>query len=529
MVACLGAALLRGAKDSPRYRYLIALLNSRGLLVQALRRLSETDPGAAGSVANLAMRLVPGLERILARQSGDADGREAAETSGFEAAVLETVDAALQLLTPDAASGYPSDPKLRARLALLSGRAAGLWAQVTDFLTDADHRVRANAVEALWGQNNRLARESYESALADKHHRVRANALVGLYLMGEVRSLAGLLEMGRGPEPLARAAAAWAMARTGDPRFLGFLQELRRRNDRNPMVIRNALWGITRLQSSAVLQPAERLEIAFLCAERRESELRLHVAVRKKGTSQPVSVLPTQYHLSSAGEVVWDYRVEREPCSQRPLVLILPAGQESDQTAISRWRHVLARLPARLESAGGYAALIYGSGGEMPALEFHQHGENAAAALASPGPGEPMASGPWGMAASLSKQLAEVDLLLVLEGSAVTGPGSEALSTLRRQISDRNQRVFAVCSPDGPAPFPGALRELCRESHGWLLQTAGPDQIDDAVLTVAGALMGHDVVVTEERNVREGFQLRVASGRFTGEMPAAPANGLAAA
>jgi len=117
-------------------------------------------------------------------------------------------------------------PRLRARAATIgAGQPDGKrWLET--FRHDRDPRVRANAVEALWGAPEETALPVFLQGRNDTHHRVRANALVGLYYLGDQRSLAGLVAMGRASAPLSRAAARWAMAHLGDPRFSAELARL---------------------------------------------------------------------------------------------------------------------------------------------------------------------------------------------------------------------------------------------------------------------------------------------------------------
>ena len=62
----VGEFLLQ-ARDTQETRYVIALLSSRNLLLPFLEQVSRRDRAAAVSLAALAQRLDPGMERTIAR------------------------------------------------------------------------------------------------------------------------------------------------------------------------------------------------------------------------------------------------------------------------------------------------------------------------------------------------------------------------------------------------------------------------------------------------------------------------------
>lgn len=94
-------------------------------------------------------------------------------------------------------------------------------------LESEDPRVRANAIEALWGADTWISRRLLERAADDKHHRVSANALLGLYLARIPDSVERLLLAARNASALVRAGAAWAMGQTRDKIFVPHLEQLR--------------------------------------------------------------------------------------------------------------------------------------------------------------------------------------------------------------------------------------------------------------------------------------------------------------
>ena len=93
-------------------------------------------------------------------------------------------------------------------------------------LKSGDARVRANAVEALWGVTSLEAAAIFREALTDSSHRVVVNALVGLYAHNADEALEKLSNLCKHPGPMFRAAAAWGLGRIADRRAIPALKTL---------------------------------------------------------------------------------------------------------------------------------------------------------------------------------------------------------------------------------------------------------------------------------------------------------------
>jgi len=124
---------------------------------------------------------------------------------------------------------HPS-AEVRSKAALLLGRGNVNVGRVRRFLTSQDARVRANAVESLWGMNTPQARALFWDATADSNRRVAINALVGLCKAGDAEARRKLVDLIYGDDPVSRRAAVWAMGKLGDPEFAQILAPLQ--NDR---------------------------------------------------------------------------------------------------------------------------------------------------------------------------------------------------------------------------------------------------------------------------------------------------------
>jgi hypothetical protein len=137
------------------------------------------------------------------------------------------------------------DPAVRSMAASLYGRTSGNAEWVRSRLEEPDARVRANAVESLWGADSSAARTVLKEASRDRNHRVAANALIGLHQGGNDVT-ASLQKMCCETDPLARAAAAFAMGRILNPHFIPVLEHLVK--DENPRVRSQALRALIRIR-----------------------------------------------------------------------------------------------------------------------------------------------------------------------------------------------------------------------------------------------------------------------------------------
>ena len=116
------------------------------------------------------------------------------------------------------------DGRLRSKAALLSGRLAKQLKKQTELMQDVDPRVRANAVESLWGRSDVESLGIFRNASKDEHPRVAANGLYGLYLAGDVACVRGILKMARDADVGRQLAGIWLIGVTSDFRFSQVVQ-----------------------------------------------------------------------------------------------------------------------------------------------------------------------------------------------------------------------------------------------------------------------------------------------------------------
>lgn len=233
LLLAIGAELLREAKDQPGTRQMIAQLMGRGLLGLVYGALAKDDPGAAGQLTHIASRMDGSVERILKRPQARAGVELGDEEAGLLADWLRVLAGAAGRLLDS------GDARARARMALAWGKIAQIERMGEQWLEDPDARVRANAVESLWGRADAEAVEIFRRKLEDAHQRVAANAAVGLYLAGESEAVKALWRMATEGDAARKAAAVWAMGRAGDARFLPLLARMRRMQPAPVLVMRN--------------------------------------------------------------------------------------------------------------------------------------------------------------------------------------------------------------------------------------------------------------------------------------------------
>ena len=206
---------------------------------------------------------------------------------------------------------------LRARLALSIGRHHRNKDWLEDRMRDIDPRVRANAVEANWNQTDDAALTLFNSALRDPHHRVVGNGAVGLYNVGDIRSLRVFGELLGHPEPSWRATGLWVVGHLHELRFQSRVEALAGDSD---LCVRRAY----------TVASAQLKRIADLRAEQTKLRLRLikvtrqvldgtparchtHVFLEVKqpeGGSAIPGLKALRFHVFENAEGILDYTVQ---------------------------------------------------------------------------------------------------------------------------------------------------------------------------------------------------------------------------
>lgn len=230
---------------SNAHRFLATILAQRDDLPD---RLTSPGFGTRESAVRLFRRfheVDPSFDMRLARYGNEADEFNSVHISR----ALDLLDRTalgtrlLRVLSPLTGS---ADPRIAAKATLFIGRRLQNPAWTRAQLKRKDQRIRANAVEALWGAHSLPAIHLFEQCASDENNRVIGNSLVGLYLAGSDEALGEVMALSRSEKGGYRSTAAWAMGKLGTPLFRPRLGELLR--DRQPSVRSSALRAMMALR-----------------------------------------------------------------------------------------------------------------------------------------------------------------------------------------------------------------------------------------------------------------------------------------
>lgn len=199
------------------------------------------------------------------------------------------------------------NPQVRSKAALVMGKEKRDAGWVRARLGDPDARVRANAVEALWGADGADAVEVFRKAAKDEEPRVVLNAVMGLYQARLMESVWMLLDLAVSEDFRMRRSACWVMGQTKDPRFLMALLGLAR--DKDASLRAAALQAVAAIRLRVSRLRREPLAISVGLAAMREGGVReLRVRVGKPEEAPVLDAL--SFVVEEAGVVVVRYEVE---------------------------------------------------------------------------------------------------------------------------------------------------------------------------------------------------------------------------
>lgn len=222
---------------------------SRQRSVHLLKRLLDVDPS---------------FDLKLARRLPDRPGAYSCCDSRSAARALEILDetsAGRRLLPILGHLVHSADIRISEKATLLVGRRLQNPEWAAKQLKRDDPRVRANAVESIWGLRSVRARTLLDDCLTDGANRVKGNALVGLHLIGESAAIGAVSLLGANTDYGLRSTAAWAMGRIGDSFFVPDLNSMMR--DAHPQVRGAALRSlieIRRIESKTAQAVAARAQ-----------------------------------------------------------------------------------------------------------------------------------------------------------------------------------------------------------------------------------------------------------------------------
>ena len=293
---------LRERCDTPGHEALARVLVEKDLLTEALCDPVVFSTVRAIEIARAANQAPFLLDAALARRLPDLEAHKAEHVLTILDAIAEgsRIVPMLRYLLRD------SNPRLRSKASLLVGRAIRNPEWLGQQMRDAEPRVRANAIQALWGIDLPGIKSQFYLAVNDSHVRVSVNALVGLYKLGDPSCLHRLRQLAAHAGGRERASAAWAMGETGDPRFLPVLREM------NPEPGDRVASNITRAIERIERARAERRDRLIIRLVRREGlrdgKVCLETAISGAGW-EPINLKSTQFVVWEGPRAVDNYSI----------------------------------------------------------------------------------------------------------------------------------------------------------------------------------------------------------------------------
>jgi hypothetical protein len=261
LFAPVAVGMLLNATDAPGYRYLAMLLVRQPGLFKQLSNPWIFTRAQAVLLSRRLMAVDPSLDIRFARQLPARNGVTPDTLTGQYAEraldILDDVSPGRRVVPIlNHLTRYP-DHKISSKATLLIGKRVQNVAFAKRLLEEGtDPRVRANAIEAVWGNDSPSVQKLFWDCVEDRHNRVVGNAMVGLFLAGEQEVPDLVKRFAHDYKAEFRMTSAWTMGRTGDTEFIPMLSPLI--TDDHPGVRTAALRSLQTIrQVEKVRRPSE--------------------------------------------------------------------------------------------------------------------------------------------------------------------------------------------------------------------------------------------------------------------------------
>jgi HEAT repeat protein len=335
--------ILKTPDYSKGYHYLISLLVGRDMLLETLSDPALTLEQAVAAARNASV-VYSMMDVSMARRlagDGASPSRVAPDRAKRMMDILSEIAKGARAVGSLRGMVRHPDPHLRSKAVLMIGREQRNLDWVRHRMAEADPRVRANAVEALWGRHTEEARALLQAATSDPHNRVVGNALLELYRMGHLSAIAGLFRMAGEESALFRASGAWAMGETADPRFAEVLGRML--GDAGDAVRKRAFESLRRIKAAAARsRKGGHLRVGGRLGTGPDGLRRLELEVAREN-GEPALIVPMEILLDEDGQPVLDYQVERRPGAD-PLTMAFVFPRPAGPMASSCYRGALNAL-----------------------------------------------------------------------------------------------------------------------------------------------------------------------------------------
>ena len=254
-------ARLLTAEDTPGYKHLAWLLLQLPTLFTQLSNPANFTRDQATTLARRLMLVDSALDIRFARQLPARNGnvKDTLEGAAAERAldILDEISPRNRLVPVLSHLTRHPNQKIASKATLIIGkRVSGVAFAIRLMAEETDPRVRANALEAVWGNDSGPVKELFWKHVDDSYHRVAGNAIVGLYLAGEEKVNAVVSKLALDPRQEFRMMAAWTMGRIGNTDFVPTLTPLLK--DQDPAVRRAALRSLQNIRNiERIRRPSE--------------------------------------------------------------------------------------------------------------------------------------------------------------------------------------------------------------------------------------------------------------------------------
>jgi HEAT repeats len=524
---CSAAVEILGEEGPERVkRYLIALLWTNNLLIPCL-----TDPAVpsakAEHIAALARRVDPQLPAKLVGFVLDQTGSECSESIDRILGLLKAMPdvASLRpLLTP--LLRHPNE-RIRAKVASFAGQGNRNRTWLERRMLEDDPRVRANVIECAGAAAAEDLRPLFRTAANDSNNRVVGNALIALYRLGDVEAVGNLRDLACRPEPAFRATAVWAMAETGDTRFLPVLAKML--TDSNEATKGAAFKAFRKLRT----QDGPRglpLEVRILgdpCFSGSGWNITFVVS---DGRNPVPGIAPTAIRVLANREFIYRYMVTEQECRRRiAAAFLLPRSSDQNQEKLDNYRRGLEKCFGQRRLGDSWMlsqhSLIAGARTETLFGVRIDARDGARVLHVSSLPDLQTAFEPRAMAGGQDFTQAFVSLCQELRPSrisahlfAVHPETAQGIDTtnLIRAAQDAHVSIHAIC-----ASRHAAFAEICRATGGFY---AVGEDIAEMLPAVYGGISHRYVAAFEGGEQVQRVQISIRNAESFGESQVADIN-----
>lgn len=558
--------VLRREPASPGLNYLVTLLLTHGLLLRMLCdpeifTLEEAQK-IAGCLRQVDSAFDVRLVRNMVQNNGNTSAQDLDEIAGTATGIRlldilsEISDGTRILSTMTQLLGHPNS-YVRSKAALLVGRSNKNHKWVQERLGEKDPRVRANAVESLWGSDTPGSRAVFWTALGDDDNRVVGNAALGLYRLGDPATVGVILKLLSHQEAGFRVTGVWVMGETGDPRFIPILAAI----ISEPVVeLRgNALRAMAKLKKAMSKRTASAALSVFVSVPRyvdnecvefsaaircgrgqhmpdlngtnfviwEDDVLSREYSVRQRGRNEPIAIalaMPRIVDRMGGSQEIQETAVERALRYKRKcdawmvLKYLTPEPPKSGPPPVPQLQ---PPKPTKYASAAGIAAAataVMSPGDEdlsTVRMHFTNKAEEIADAVASPGTRMACASDLLQAMRALTEAAGQIraarNIIFLCQSAADTF--TPAVLEIAHATEAVGIAVHVVSS------WPNqSMHELCSRTGGMLMVPRSPDEIPEALEAICASLLNsYEVRYQPENRGASKLRLQVYTDTLMGE------------